>query len=152
MNVFKELAITLCCICVVCAVVDMLMPNSTLAKPMKMLTGAVLLIALINPFAKGVSFNVSDYYYRSLSTDEISKRVSNDMARGAANAVAKEIDAILKSKNISADIKIIVDIDESGCIDIRRAEIYTEGEIFADTQSLSREIYEKLAIEALFKE
>ena len=74
------------------------------------------------------------------------------MARGAANAVAKEIDAILKSKNISARIKIIVDIDESGCIDIRRAEIYTQGDVVAQTQSLSREINEKLSIDVLFKE
>lgn len=152
MSVFKELAITLCCVCVVCSVVDMLMPSGSMAKPMKMLTGAVLLIALITPFTKEVSFDVSDYYYRSLSSDEISKRVNNDMARGAANAVAKEIDAILKSKNISARIKIIVDIDESGCIDIRRAEIYTQGDVVAQTQSLSREINEKLSIDVLFKE
>jgi hypothetical protein len=151
MTALKEITLSICCLCIVVALIDILIPQNSYKTSLKLLTGAVILFTVLTPFGGDFSLIKTDYHFRQLDIDEITGNINERIAKAASDKAGAEIESIMKKHNAEGEIKIFADITEQGSINIERAVIELS-QPPRDTQLMIDEIKEKTGITADIKE
>ncbi len=127
MSVISSWAASLCTVAIICAVLDMLVPQGNTTKMLNFVLGTFLVVAIIIPFVdivKSGSFKADDIKFDD--NNYTLTQQNEDLTLEVGKATVENIISKVLAENNIAYKKIVVSMDSStnNSIDIIRAEIH----------------------------
>lgn len=148
MNVIATSAITICICCIVCALVNILMPSGTTQKMFNLILGAFLICAVLVPIKNAITdFNTNISSYEEI--DHLSKdadaQLNDKVLKQTADNLVLTLNELFKSENLPVkNIEVSVNSNDSGGIYIKQINIYIDKQ-----QEQSKSSYVSVAKENL---
>lgn len=122
MNEIKSLVISLIFTTIAISICELLVPKDSYKNQIRLITGTVMLLSLISPFASGINFDKIDF---DISYKDVV--ISSETEKAVAMSINNDIQEILFKNGINEG-KIIIetDFDDQGSIIINKVYILFE--------------------------
>jgi len=152
MEVLKRWSLIICTSCIICTLIDLLIPRGKMQKIMQMIINIFIIGLAVSSFKqslKDFKLNIkSTSIFASLAPDtNFLKKLDLQMSELAAESIRPIISEKLKSIDvIPKKIEIFMDTNSDNCIVMIRCKIYLENQYNSSKPQVYEEIAKKLNI------
>ena len=147
MSMFKEAVTAVCFAAIAMGVAELLLPDGGMKPQLRLLTGTVLIIAILTPCI-GLLRTQPEQYIEDFS--EYTQQQS--LEQTAAKSYARNLSVLLSAAGVQdAKIQINTDMSESGSIQMKGATVYVK-ELEQDAEQLEQQLSAQLGVTVTVEE
>lgn len=149
MDKIKQWIITIILCSVIVAVVNILTPDSSVKKIMKIIVASFLICAFLSPFIQGEEINFEEdlpefsMYYSSLSLD-ITETMIEETEKNTINIIS---DIITQEEAVYSDIQVNAEVNDENVIFIDSVTITLDDEYKSKEKDISENIKSMFNVE-----
>ncbi len=147
MSMFKEAVTAVCFAAIAMGAAELLLPDGGMKPQLRLLTGTVLIIAILTPCI-GLLRMQPEQYIEDFS--EYTQQQS--LEQTAAKSYARNLSVLLSAAGVQdAKIQINTDMSESGSIQMKGATVYVK-ELEQDAEQLEQQLSAQLGVTVTVEE
>lgn len=149
MDKIKQWIITIILCSVIVAVVNILTPDSSVKKTMKIIVASFLICAFLSPFIQGEEIDFEEdlpefsMYYSSLSLD-ITETMIEETEKSTINIIS---DIITQEEAVYSDIQVNAEVNDENVIFIDSVTITLDDEYKSKEKDISEKIKSMFNVE-----
>lgn len=149
MDKIKQWIITIILCSVIVAVVNILTPDSSVKKTMKIIVASFLICAFLSPFIQGEEIDFEEdlpefsMYYSSLSLD-ITETMIEETEKNTINIIS---DIITQEEAVYSDIQVNAEVNDENVIFIDSVTITLDDEYKSKEKDISEKIKSMFNVE-----
>ncbi len=149
MDKIKQWIVTIILCSVIVAVVNILTPDSSVKKTMKIIVASFLICAFLSPFIQGEEIDLEEdlpefsMYYSSLSLD-ITETMIEETEKNTINIIS---DIITQEEAVYSDIQVNAEVNDENVIFIESVMITLDDEYKSKEKDISENIESMFNVE-----